>query len=133
MKKIGLSVVMMMVLLSFGCASKKESPQGEEKNPVKITAEEAKKMMDESEVIVIDVRTPEEFKEGHVDKALNIPLDQIADEIDKVVPNKDDKVLLYCRSGNRSGQAAKILSDLAYTQIYDFGGINDWPFDVVVP
>ncbi len=133
MKKIGISLVMILVLFSFGCGQKNQKPVKEELSPVKITAEEAKKMMDEAMVHVIDVRTPEEFSEGHVEKAINIPLDQIAEEIIKVVPSKNDTVLLYCRSGNRSAQAAKILSDLAYTKVYDFGGINDWPYDVVIP
>ncbi len=133
MKKLGLVVFIVMVLFSFGCAEKNEAPIEGKISPIIITAEEAKKMMDESQVMVIDVRTPEEYKEGHVDKAINLPLDQIANEIMKVLPDKEATVLLYCRSGNRSAQAAKILSDLDYTKVYDFGGINDWPYDVVVP
>ena len=131
MKKIGFGLLILIILSSFGCASMTDDKVEGKISPVKITAEEAKKMMDDEEILVVDVRTKEEFQEGHVENAINIPLDVIGEEISTVLSSQEDPVLLYCRSGNRSGQAAKILVDLGYLKVYDFGGINDWPYDVV--
>lgn len=74
--------------------------------------------------LLIDVRTPEEFAAGHIEGAINIPVESIAMRLDEIP--EDEKVVLYCRSGNRSNQAAAILDDAGYPQIYDLGGIIDW-------
>ncbi|HMN13089.1 MAG TPA: rhodanese-like domain-containing protein [Bellilinea sp.] len=76
--------------------------------------------------ILIDVRTPEEYQTGHLPGALLLPVDQIAQEIQSVVPDKDTPVMVYCRSGNRSATAAKALDKLGYTVIFDLGGIKDF-------
>lgn len=96
----------------------------------KISAEEAKKMMDNQEVIVVDVRTIEEYQQGHVPNALSLPLDSIQDKAETTLANKETTLLLYCRSGRRSEAASQILLSLGYKNIYDFGGINDWPYDI---
>lgn len=96
----------------------------------KITAEEAKERMDkDDQIIILDVRTEEEYHEGHIPQAMVIPNEMISTEPLEELPDKDQEILVYCRSGNRSAQAAKKLIKAGYTQVYDFGGMNDWPFD----
>lgn len=86
--------------------------------------------MDSEEVIIVDVRTAEEFASGHIQNAINIPVESISAEPAEL-SDKDATILVYCRSGNRSEQASRKLVELGYTQIYDFGGIIDWPYEVV--
>lgn len=97
----------------------------------KITAEEAKKMMDEGGVTIVDVRTEEEYKEGHVPDAILVPNETIADEPPEALPDQDAKLLVYCRSGRRSKDASDKLVEMGYQNVYDFGGIIDWPYDTV--
>lgn len=96
----------------------------------KISAEEAKTKMSEETVIIVDVRTQEEYDAGHIENAMLIPNESISGEPTEL-PDKDAVILVYCRSGNRSKQASDKLVDLGYTQVYDFGGIIDWPYAVV--
>ncbi len=99
----------------------------------KISCVEAKKMMDSHEdIIILDVRTQEEFDEGHIDNAIVIPVDDIEKDAENVIGEKDKKILVYCRSGKRSLAACKKLLKLGYTNIFDFGGIIDWNFDIVM-
>lgn len=96
----------------------------------KITPEEAKERMDKDDkIVILDVRTEEEYKEGHVPGAIVIPNETISSEPLEELPDLDQEILVYCRSGSRSAQAAKKLMEAGYTQVYDFGGIIDWPYD----
>ena len=96
-----------------------------------ITQEEAKDMMDAGDVIVLDVREQSEFDAGHIPGAVLLPVGTIAkDTATAVIPEMDAVVLVYCRSGNRSKTASKALVNLGYTNIYEFGGINTWPYDI---
>lgn len=96
----------------------------------KITAEEAKERMDKDDkVVILDVRTEEEYQEGHVPGAIVIPNETISSEPLEELSDMDQEILVYCRSGNRSAQAVKKLAEAGYTQVYDFGGIIDWPYD----
>lgn len=96
-----------------------------------ITQKEAKDMMDTQEVIVLDVREQDEFDAGHISGALLLPVGSITKETAAaVIPETDSVVLVYCRSGNRSKTASKALTDLGYTNVYEFGGINTWPYEV---
>lgn len=95
----------------------------------KLTPEEAKERMDASEVIVLDVRTKEEYEESHIPNAVLIPNETIADKELEQLPDKEAVILVYCRSGRRSAQAAEKLLQLGYQNIYDFGGIIDWPYE----
>ena len=88
-------------------------------------------MEEESGYIILDVRTPEEFAERHIPGAINIPNETISTEEIPGLPNKDQLILVYCRSGNRSKQASEKLVALGYTNIVEFGGINDWPGEIV--
>lgn len=97
-----------------------------------ISAAEAKKMMDEEkEVIILDVRTLEEYNAGHIEGAVLLPVTDIEKEAANVLPDKDATILVYCRSGNRSQTASQKLVDLGYTKVFDFGGIINWPYNVV--
>ena len=96
-----------------------------------ITAAEAKEIMDTREgYIILDVRTRAEYDEKHIPGAVLIPNTEIRARAEKELPDKDQLILVYCRSGNRSKQAAEILVELGYTNIMEFGGINDWPYEV---
>ena len=97
-----------------------------------ITAEEAKKLMDSEEgCIILDVRTREEYDQGHIPGAVLIPNTEIEAKAADLLPDKEQLILVYCRSGRRSKLAAQSLADLGYTNIREFGGILDWPYEVV--
>ena len=95
-----------------------------------ITQEEAKEMMDTQEVIILDVREQDEYDSGHIPGAVLLPVGTIDETTAaEVIPEKDATVLVYCRSGNRSKTASSTLAGLGYTNIYEFGGINTWPYE----
>ena len=96
-----------------------------------ISSEEAKRIMENEEnYIILDVRTEEEYKKSHIPEAINIPNEEITIETTNKLTDKDQLILVYCRSGNRSKEASKKLVKLGYTNVYDFGGINDWKYDI---
>lgn len=96
-----------------------------------ITAEEAKQIMDtEVGCVILDVRTREEYDQGHIPGAIVIFHEEIAEKAEKVLTDKDQLILVYCRSGRRSKLAAEILLELGYTNIWEFGGIIDWPYGI---
>ena len=97
----------------------------------KISAEEAKEMMDAGGVTVVDVRRQDEYDEGHIEGALLLPNETIRQKAEGVIPDRDATYLLYCRTGRRSAEAAVTLMELGYSDVYDFGGIYDWPYEVV--
>jgi len=96
----------------------------------KISAQEAKEMMESQDVIIVDVRTQAEYNEGYIENAILIPNESIS-EAPRELPDKDAIILVYCRSGKRSKEASDKLVSLGYTNIYDFGGIIDWPYEIV--
>ena len=96
-----------------------------------ITQEAAKEMMDTQEVLILDVREQHEYDSGHIPGAVLLPVGTIAEDTAAAVTDDlDTVVLVYCRSGNRSKTASQALVDLGYTNVYEFGGINDWPYGV---
>ena len=120
--------LLLSVLFLAGCAL----PAGQEVSYRQINMDEAITMMEEeSGYIILDVRTPEEFADKHIPEAINIPNETISTEEIPELPNKDQLILVYCRSGNRSKQASEKLVALGYTNIVEFGGINDWPGETV--
>ncbi len=97
-----------------------------------ITAKEAKTIMDaEQDYIIIDARAEEEFAEGHIKDAILIPEYEIKDRAEKELPDKEALILVYCRSGRRSKIASEELVKLGYTNVKEFGGIIDWPYEIV--
>lgn len=98
----------------------------------KIKPAEAKALMDTGKAIVVDVREPEEMSEGYIDGSIIVPLSNFEAEADEKLKDKDAMYLLYCRSGRRSAIAAKMLLDKGYSNVLDFGGIIDWPFETVM-
>ena len=98
---------------------------------MQITAEEAKKIMDTQEgYVILDTRTREEYDEGHIPGAIVISHDEIRQQAERVLKDKDQLILVYCRSGRRSKLAAQDLADMGYTNVKEFGGIIDWPYEV---
>ena len=96
-----------------------------------ITQEAAKEMMDTQEVLILDVREQHEYDSGHIPGAVLLPVGTITeDTAAAVIDDLDTVVLVYCRSGNRSKTASQALVDLGYTNIYEFGGINDWSYEI---
>ena len=96
-----------------------------------ISSQQAKNLMDtESDYIILDTRTEEEFAQSHIPNAVLIPHYEIAQRAEKELPNKDQLILVYCRSGNRSKQASQALADLGYTNVKEFGGIIDWEYEI---
>ena len=136
-----LTMVGVISVLGFSCsksgkekevlAMSKEAKNGKKAEYKKITSDEAKKMMETQKVIVVDVRTLEEYKEGHIPNAISVPLETIENEAEAKLKNKDALILVYCRSGRRSREAALKLIEKGYTNVIDFGGIKDWNGEVV--
>jgi rhodanese-related sulfurtransferase len=131
-----ISIILLVMSPSIFAFSKKEIQEEDKVEQVvakynRIDAKTAKEAFDtQSDIYIIDVRTPEEFNSGHVINSINIPLDIIVRTTLEKYPNKEEKLYLYCRSGNRSSQAAKLLVKQGYTNVYDFGGIISWPYEV---
>ncbi len=127
-------IVFMLSLSLFSFASCGGGDSGKDTEPSyeQISAEEAKSLMDsEKDYIIIDSRTEAEFNEGHIEGAILIPEYEIAQRAEKELPDKDQLILVYCRSGRRSKIASEELSKLGYTNVKEFGGIIDWPYETV--
>ena len=115
--------IFITALLLVGCAAHTER----EVSYRQITMDEAVAMMEEEGYIILDVRTAAEFDEKHIPGAINIPNEAIGTDAIPELPDKDQLILVYCRSGNRSKQASEKLVKLGYTNVVEFGGIIDWP------
>lgn len=127
MKK--LIIIFLATLLLTACGLEKKKYQ--ETVYMNITAEQAKEIMDqETGYIILDVRRQDEFAQGHIPGAVLLPLDDVKDKAYEILPDKDQLILVYCRSGRRSKEASEILVELGYTNIKEFGGILDWPYEV---
>ena len=119
--------IFLVALLLVGCAA-----PAEEITYRQVNMDEAITMMEEgSGYIILDVRTPGEFEEKHIPGAINVANETISTDEIPELPDKDQLILVYCRSGNRSKQASEKLVALGYTNIVEFGGINDWPGETV--
>ena len=136
-------IVMLFVVVLLAACADTAAPQDipkdasdtttdQEAGYQKISAEQAKEMMDETDDwILLDVRTQEEYQEEHIEDAILIPDYKITSRAVSEIPDKDAVILVYCRSGRRSAAAAHELVGMGYTNVYDFGGIADWPYDTV--
>ena len=131
-----------LLIMTSSCAVIDQPQAAEEAQPdraeeaevveyIRINASEAKELIDTREVIIVDVRTLAEFEEIRIDGSILVPDYEIAELAPEMLPDKDALILIYCRSGRRSELAARILIDMGYTDVYDFGGIIDWPFETI--
>lgn len=119
--------IFMMLLVLTGCAVSENGASYQQ-----ISMDEAITLMEEKEdYIILDVRTEQEYKEAHIPGAINIPNESIGRQEIEELPDKEQMILVYCRSGNRSKQASEKLVKLGYTNIIEFGGINDWSGEVI--
>ena len=126
MKKLIFIILAMMLLTACG----QNTENNREAVYVNITAQQAKEIMDkEKGYAILDTRTQEEYDEGHIPGAILIPYDEILEKAEDVLTEKDQLILVYCRSGRRSKLAAEDLVKLGYTNIKEFGGIIDWPYE----
>ena len=122
-KQIYALLLVLVLLLLTACAQAASYEQ--------ITQEEAKQIMDTTNgYILLDTRTQEEYDQSHIPGALLIPHTEIAQRAEEALPDKDQLILVYCRSGNRSKQASEVLAELGYTNVKEFGGIHTWPYEV---
>ena len=125
---IAVSVAMMLIPLLVGCNGVDHTNTYEQ-----ITPAEAIALMDsEDGYVILDVRTPEEFAERHIEGAILIPDYEIGEKAESILTDKEQLILVYCRSGRRSKNAANELATLGYTNIKEFGGINDWNYGTVI-
>jgi len=130
MRKNGsiLLTVLLAVLLLSGCGA---SGEQEANTYRQVSAKEAKELMDTEEgYVILDVRTQEEYDTGHIPGAVLLPHDTVSKHAESMLPDKDQLILVYCRSGNRSKQASEALVQLGYTNVVEFGGINSWPYEI---
>ena len=122
-------VIFLLALLLCGCEREKESSQMIYKN---ITQQEAKEIMDtQGGYVILDVREQEEYDEGHIPNAICISYLELEEKAEDVLTDKDQMLLVYCRSGRRSKIGAQTLVELGYTHVLEFGGILDWPYEIV--
>ena len=126
---ISMYLFTLLCLLFSGCSQNETIT---ETNYMQITAKEVKNIMDnETDYIILDVRTEEEFSEGHINGAILIPDYEITEKAEEILTDKDQLILVYCRSGRRSKIASQALADLGYTNVKEFGGINTWEYETV--
>lgn len=136
MKHLRFAVILVLCLGLAGC-SENAAESSSVSAPAQptwqtISPETARDMMDEADsYVLLDVRTQEEYTAGHIDGAVLIPDFEISQRAEAELPDKDAVILVYCRSGRRSALAAQELAAMGYTNVYDFGGIQDWGYDIV--
>ena len=132
MKKVKGLIIMLLISLSLFGTTACGGENNKTSTYEQITAEQAKTIMDtEKDYVIIDARTEEEFAEGHIENAVLIPEYEIAVRAEKELPDKEQLILVYCRSGRRSKIASEELVKLGYINVKEFGGIIDWPYEVV--
>ena len=127
-------ILLLSALLLIGCSKPGDVMDGEDMVPSfqQISQDRAKEMMAEDDGhVIVDVRRQDEYDAGHIPGAILIPNESIGTERPEELPDLNQIILVYCRSGNRSGQAAEKLSRMGYTNIYDFGGLNTWTGEIV--
>ncbi len=139
MKRLITSILLFSTIFTFSSCGKigdesvtENNQQAESATYVMISQSEAKKIIEESDdFIIVDAREQYEYEEGHIEGAICISHEEIGEKAEKLLPDKDKLILIYCRSGRRSKLAAQTLSDLGYTNVKEFGGIIDWEYETV--
>ena len=132
-KKVRLILLTAFVLLLTACSSGGQIMDGEDmvRSYTQISQDQAKEMIEKEDGhIIVDVRRQDEFETGHIPGAICIPNESIGTEQPEELPDLNQVILVYCRSGNRSKQAAQKLFDMGYTNVYEFGGIIDWTGEI---
>ena len=134
MRKFIITILTVFLLIGItSCGTKSKEHSSETMSTyTQISTEQAITMMEEEkDYIILDVRTSEEFYEKHIPNAINIPNESIGAEEILELPDKEQLILVYCRSGNRSKQASEKLAALGYNNVYEFGGINSWTGEMI--
>jgi len=123
--------------LYAGCRNNMETPAptvkdaGKKAEYIKIAPEKASDMINRGDAVILDVRNRDEYNEAHISGAILLPVDDIKLLAPTILPDKAAVILVHCRSGKRSERAARMLLEMGYSSVYDFGGIQDWPYGVV--
>ena len=132
MKRIVLPLLLLLMLAGCAAREPEQIPEPESAAYTQIDQETAMRMMEQDDGhVIVDVRRQDEYDEGHIPGAILIPNESIGCDSPEALPDYDQIILIYCRSGNRSKQAAQKLAEMGYTNIYEFGGIIDWTGDIV--
>jgi phage shock protein E len=124
-----LALMCLAVILLTGCSGENQNIAFTEYK--KIGIDEAEDMMEGGDVIILDVRPREDYQREHIPGAISLPNDEVEENAEKVLPDKDARILIYCKSGKNSAAAAEKLVKMGYENVYDFGGIIDWPYETV--
>lgn len=127
-----LSLILLFVILISALSACAMPWDKKDDGYTQISYEEAKKMIDErDDIIILDVRTQDEFEGGYIKGAVLFPSQEVNEKTAaEKLPDKDQTILIYCSSGGRSKKVAKQLADMGYTSLYEFGGINSWPYEI---
>ena len=133
MKKVIYVIILIVIVIGVGLVFSMKDRNQENKQPIRyVSMDEIKETMNENtDYIILDARTIEEYNEGHIPNAICIPNETIDESVTSKLPRKDQLILIYCRSGNRSKQAATKLANLGYTNLVEFGGVIDWDGEIV--
>ena len=133
MKKVIYVIILIVIVIGVGLVFSMKDRNQENKQPIRyVSMDEIKETMNENtDYIILDARTIEEYNEGHIPNAICIPNETIDESVTSKLPRKDQLILIYCRSGNRSKQAATTLANLGYTNLVEFGGVIDWDGEIV--
>ncbi|HZX46583.1 MAG TPA: rhodanese-like domain-containing protein [Clostridia bacterium] len=126
-----LAVICIAAVLLAGCAAAPNGTTPAGPGYEKISAEEAKDIMDSEDAIILDVRSRDEYEKEHIQNAVSLPSTEIESLAEEMLPDKNATILIYCKTGKNSAEAAEKLVKMGYTKVYDFGGIEDWPYQTV--
>ncbi|MCL2362571.1 MAG: rhodanese-like domain-containing protein [Defluviitaleaceae bacterium] len=139
LKKLMLAGTLILVMLLLASCESIETIEDEQTTelvqvaPIVITPIQAKEIMAIGNAVILDVRTQAEFDGGHIENAILLPYDEVLALATSILMDKEQTILIYCRTGRRSNIAALALTELGYTSVYDFGGIVDWHGEVIIP
>lgn len=138
MKRLFLFFIVIYISIFLGGCSERGTIEGQSQPEeevtvvMKIKPEDAKKMLEsENPPALLDVREPDEFASGHIPNAVDVPLGDVVNGVIRLGIPKDQPIMVYCRTGRRSSEAASKLQGAGYQKIYDLGGITDWPYEIV--
>lgn len=127
-----ITIMLLLTIFATGCNKNDSATSGQQGEYKMISAKQAKELMDtKTNYVILDVRTQSEYDEGHIKNAILIPDYEIKNRAEKELKDKNQLILVYCRSGNRSKSASAALASLGYKNVNEFGGIIDWPYEII--